>query len=81
MIVQITGKVAIGLCDWIYNDVRNGLYDRTRFTKLLTMSMKYNTNDNKDSKRWVYIPDEQRLKFYNGLYVEKEVWFKKQLAF
>lgn len=79
MIVQITGKVAIGLCDWIYNDVRNGKFNRAKLNKLLTLAMKYNTNNENDSKRWVYNSDDQTLDFYNGSVINKKIWLKEQL--
>lgn len=80
MKTYITGKVAIELCDWIYDDMRIKQFNRAKFNKLLQLSLKYNTNNVKNVSRWVYDSDNQRLKFYGGSYIEKEVWFKEQLA-
>lgn len=78
MIVQITGNIAVGLCDWIYDNVRKGMFNRAKLNKLLTLAMKYTTNNENDSKRWVYDLDGQTLKFYNGLFPNKQIWFKEQ---
>ena len=79
--IVITGKVSIGLCNWLYEDIREGKYSRHRSIKLLRMVLQYNTNNKKDSIKCVYFPLEQKIKFYNGKYVEKQIWFKKNLAF
>ena len=51
MIVQITGNIAVGICDWIYDNVRKGKFNRAKLNKLLTLAMKYNTNNEKDLKK------------------------------
>ena len=79
MIVQITGNIAVGICDWIYDNVRKGKFNRAKLNKLLTLAMKYNTNNENDSKRWVYNSDDQTLDFYNGSVINKKIWLKEQL--
>lgn len=79
MIIQMTGKVSIDLCNWIYDEIRKGKFNRAKLNKLLTLAMKYNTNNENDSKRWVYNSDDQTFDFYNGSVINKKIWFKDQL--
>lgn len=78
--VHITGKVAIGLCDWIYDESVKGNWNRSKLNKLLNLALKYNTNNVKDEKRWSYNPCRQSITFYHGLYSEKAVDFKRQIV-
>lgn len=81
MIIQMTGKVSIDLCNWIYDEVRKGRFNRAKLNRLLTLAIKYSTNNENDSKRWVYNSDNQTLKFYNGLFSNEQIWFKEQRCF